>query len=208
MGKDRRATLLRVGERLFRDHGYRAVSIRDITTAAGLGMGSFYTYFTGKPVFYAAVLDALEERVVHEVEKRIKGLYSATFKLGALFRATCAGIRGEPILRGLHSAEGRYLYPGWEKRARTGPTVLTRVRGLVSQILAEGTRKGEFRTSIFQDPDLMLAALIAAVPVTTPAAQAESLIADFITLAERGLKRWLRFRQRDERRDVRARHAV
>ena len=52
MGRNRRDTLLKIGERLFSEHGYRDVSIKDITSTAGLGMGSFYTYFSSKEAFY------------------------------------------------------------------------------------------------------------------------------------------------------------
>ena len=55
---NRKETLLKVGERLFAQNGYRDVSIKDITNAAGLGMGSFYTYFDSKEEFYSAILDA------------------------------------------------------------------------------------------------------------------------------------------------------
>jgi AcrR family transcriptional regulator len=55
---NRRETLLKIGERLFARHGYRDVSIRDITSSIGLGMGSFYTYFPSKEVFYSHVLTA------------------------------------------------------------------------------------------------------------------------------------------------------
>ena len=47
MGADKRRLFLKVGERLFSRYGYKDVNIEDITKEAGVGTGSFYTYFSG-----------------------------------------------------------------------------------------------------------------------------------------------------------------
>ena len=198
-----RDTLLKVGERLFAREGYRHVSIKDITDAAGLGMGSFYTYFPGKEEFYSAVIDGLELRGVRDVEKRVNSLNSPLFRLKALFRYTILSLRSNEILRGLYTGDPRYLYPGAEERRRTGGGILARIEEMIREILEEGTRKGVFRTGLFRDPTRMLIAIFAAVPLSPTGA--DDVADDVMMLIERGLKRWLRFRQRDERRDVRAR---
>jgi len=206
MGRNRRDTLLRIGERLFAEHGYRDVSIKDITAAAGLGMGSFYTYFPTKEAFYSDILDGIEQRGVREVEKHVGSLRSPLFRLKALFRYTILSLRSNEILRGIYTREKRYMYPGAEERSQRGNTLFARVEALLGEILAEGTQRGVFRTSLFRDPRRMLIAIFSAVPLNGGAASSQELADDMMILIERGLKRWLRFR-REERLDVRARRA-
>ncbi len=205
MERNRTDTLLRIGERLFAQHGYRDVSIRDITDAAGLGMGSFYTYFPSKEAFYSAILDTIEQRGIRDMEKHVNSLHSPLFRLKALFRYATLSLRSNQILRGIYTGERRYIYPGLEDRVSSGSTLFGRIEELIEEILAEGTRRGVFRTSLFRNPKRMLIAIFTTLPLNIPGPYTEDLTDDVMMLIERGLKRWLRFRQRDERLDSRAR---
>ncbi len=200
MGTNRRDALLKIGERLFAQHGYRDVSIKDITASAGLGMGSFYTYFASKEAMYSAILDSIEDRGVRDVEKRVNSLRSPLFRLKALFRYTVLALRSTEILRGIYAHERRYLYPGVDERLHGKASLFARAEALLGEILAEGTRKGVFRTSLFRDARAMLVTLFHAVSLN--GASTPGLTEDMLLLIERGLKRWLRFR-RDERVDMR-----
>ncbi len=204
MESKRKDTLLKVGERLFAQNGYRDVSIRDITNAAGLGMGSFYTYFASKEEFYSAILDGIEGRGVREMEKRVNSFRSPLYRLKALYRYTTLSLRNNDILRGIYGREKRYVYPGLEARAEQGSILFNRVEGLVEEILAEGTRKGVFRTSLFRNAKRMLFAIFTTLPLSVRDQSTDGLTDDVMMLIERGLKRWLRFR-REERLDWRAR---
>lgn len=204
MEYNRKETLLKVGERLFAQNGYRDVSIRDITNAAGLGMGSFYTYFGSKEDFYSAILDGIEQRGAREMEKRVNSFRSPLYRLKALFRYTTLSLRNNDILRGIYGREKRYVYPGLEARSTQGNTLFGRVESLIEEILEEGTRKGVFRTSLFKNPKRMLIAIFTTLPLSIRDQSADDLTDDVLMLIERGLKRWLRFR-RAERLDWRAR---
>jgi AcrR family transcriptional regulator len=204
MGRNRKDTLRKIGERLFAQHGYRDVSIKDITNAAGLGMGSFYTYFPSKEALYSDILDSIEQRGIRDVEKHVNSLRSPLFRLKALFRYTILSLRSNEILRGIYTREKRFMYPGAEERTQKSNTLFARIEALLGEILDEGTRKGVFRTSLFQDPRRMLVAIFFAVPLSGEADASSGLAEDMMVLIERGLKRWLRFR-RAERLDGRAR---
>ena len=205
MQSDRRETLLKSGERLFAQHGYRQVSIKDITSAVGLGMGSFYTYFPSKEAFYSDILDAIEERGVRELEKRVNSFHSPIFRMKALYRYTTLSLRNNDILRGIYTGEKRYLYPGLEARTARPDTLFRRVEAMIGEILNEGSRRGMFRTSLFRNPRRLLIAVFTALPLAARGADADELSNDVMVLLERGLRRWLRFRQRDERLDRRTR---
>jgi AcrR family transcriptional regulator len=201
---NRKETLLKVGERLFAQDGYRDVSIKDITNAAGLGMGSFYTYFGSKEDFYSAILDGIEQRGVRDIEKRVNSFRSPLYRLKALFRYTTLSLRNNDILRGIYGREKRFVYPGLEARATEGSTLFKRIETLIEEILAEGTRKGVFRTSLFKNPRRMLIAIFTTLSLNARDQSSDYLMDDVMMLIERGLKRWLRFR-RAERLDLRAR---
>ena len=59
--------LRRTGLRLFADKGIKGVSIRDLTTAAGIAQGGFYTFYKDKDDFLA---DLIELRVKEKLEIR------------------------------------------------------------------------------------------------------------------------------------------
>jgi AcrR family transcriptional regulator len=203
--KDRNESLLRIGERLFALHGYRDVSIRDITEAAGLAMGSFYTYFPGKESFYAEILDRIEQRGAREIEKHVNSFHSPLNKLKALYRYTTLSLGSNEILRGIYRGEKRFLYPGLETRTGGRNTLFERIGVQIDAILSEGARKGVFRAGLFHDPKRMLIAIFNSLLLDIGHPKSGEVLDDMLLLIERGLKRWLRLRKRDERLDWRAR---
>jgi AcrR family transcriptional regulator len=64
-----RERLLAAGRRLIGEKGYFATNIHEITTASGLSVGAFYTYFASKDAFYAEII----RLVGHEVRAFIAG---------------------------------------------------------------------------------------------------------------------------------------
>jgi AcrR family transcriptional regulator len=205
MEKDRKDSLLRIGERLFALHGYREVSIRDITEAGGLAMGSFYTYFSGKESFYAEILDRIEQRGIREVEKHVNSFHSPLNKLKALYRYTTLSLGSNEILRGIYRGEKRFLYPGMEARTAGRNTLFERIGAQIEAILSEGSHKGVFRTGLFHDPKRMLIAIFNSLLLDIGQQRSAEVLDDTLLLIERGLKRWLRLRKRDERLDWRER---
>ncbi|MCX7039185.1 MAG: TetR/AcrR family transcriptional regulator [Spirochaetes bacterium] len=203
MEKERKDSLLRIGERLFALHGYRDVSIRDITEAAGLAMGSFYTYFPGKESFYAEILNRIEQRGIREVEKHVNSFHFPLNKLKALYRYTTLSLGSNEILRGIYRGEKRFLYPGLEARTAGRNTLFERIGAQIEAILSEGGRKGVFRTGLFHDPKRMLIAIFNSLLLDIGHQKSGEVLDDMLLLIERGLKRWLRLRKRDERLDWR-----
>lgn len=63
-----RERILAAAARLFREHGYAAVTLRAIAAQAGMQGGSLYHHFRGKEEIVGAVLDLGIERVHQAVE--------------------------------------------------------------------------------------------------------------------------------------------
>ncbi len=203
MSVDKREILLRVGERLFSRSGYRDVTVDEITRDAGLGLGSFYSHFHSKEELYCAIIDRLETQGIEEAERHARKFNSPMNKLKALYRFSVLGLKGNPIIRGIMTRDKRFLYPGAEERISGGNTLLSAIERLLDEILREGSRKRVFRTGLFQNPRRMLLAVYNAVLFDADKRGATELMNDILLLVERGIKRRLRLRKKDERLDRR-----
>lgn len=54
---DKKATMLKCGARLFREQGFAATGVSEITKASGVPKGSFYHYFESKEAFATEIID-------------------------------------------------------------------------------------------------------------------------------------------------------
>ena len=65
-GQRSRAALLRAARRVLEKRGYHETRIADITTAARMAVGSFYTYFDSKESVFEALLIEMENLVYED----------------------------------------------------------------------------------------------------------------------------------------------
>jgi AcrR family transcriptional regulator len=81
-----RERLFREGKTLFGQKGYFETNIHEITTAAGLSTGAFYTYFATKDAFYKELIERVGREVrrfislnldpsLNRVERELRGLW-------------------------------------------------------------------------------------------------------------------------------------
>jgi AcrR family transcriptional regulator len=183
---------LKIGERLFSRYGYKDVNIEDITREAGVGTGSFYTYFSSKEAFYEQILDNIESQGIQSVDRLIGAFKSPMNKLRALYRFTTLGIKNNPILLGILTGDKKYLYPGQQSR-NSGTSMLRKhMEDVVTQVLSEGSRKGVFRIRQYKNPKRMVLSIYDAVLMNINSSGAENLINDILHLLERAFKRRVR----------------
>jgi len=192
MGTGKRDLFLKIGERLFSRYGYKDVNIEDITKEAGVGTGSFYTYFPSKEAFYEQILDNLESQGIRSVDRLVGAFKSPVNKLKALYRFTTLGIKNNPILLGILTGNKKYIYPGEQNRAAGAGMLRSHVEKVIIQILHEGSRKGVFRIRQYKNPKRMVLAIYDAILMNLDSASAENLMNDILHLLERALKRRVR----------------
>ena len=85
-----RERLLAAGRRLIGEQGYFATNIHEITSAAGLSVGTFYVYFASKDAFYAELIQVVGRevrsfiarnlapsgsRALNRLERELRGLW-------------------------------------------------------------------------------------------------------------------------------------
>ena len=203
MESDRRETILKVGKRLFTLYGYREVNIERISKEAGLSTGSFYNYFPSKESFYSEILDAIEKQGIQEADRIVSRLRSPLNRLKALYRFTTLGIKRNRILRGILTNNEKYIFPGSEERQNRENSLRSHIEKMIGDIIRDGARKRVFRSDLFKNPKLMVITIYDTILMHYETENIEELMNDILLLIERGLKRWLRLRRRDERIDRR-----
>ncbi len=192
MGADKRRLFLKVGEELFSRYGYKDVNIEDITKEAGVGTGSFYTYFSSKEAFYEQILDNLENQGIRSVDRLVAGFRSPVNKMKALYRFTTLGVKNNPILLGILTGNKKYIYPGQQDRLSGKSSLRAHVEKVISEIIREGARKGVFRVRQYKNPRRMVLAIYDAILMNLDSDGAEDLMNDILHLLERALKRRVR----------------
>lgn len=195
-------TLIQVGKTLFARYGYRDVSIADLAREVGMSVGSFYNYFESKEKFYGAILDSIEEEGIRNANVVVRRLHSPMNKLKAVYRFSTLGLKNNVILRGVMLRDEKFLYPGIAGRSER---LRDHIEALLREIILEGTSKGVFRTGLYQDPARMILTVFDTIVARLDDPNVDVLITDILTLLQRGLRRALRLRRRDERVDRRNR---
>lgn len=71
-GQRTRARLITAGRRVFERDGYLDARLSDISKEAGVATGSFYVYFEGKEEIFAAVLEQVQDEMLHPHVRRAR----------------------------------------------------------------------------------------------------------------------------------------
>ncbi len=203
MKANRRNLLIRSGMELFSRYGYRDVSVEDIVRRAGLSVGTFYKYFRSKEAYYEQILSLIEREGMRKAQQVVARLHSPVNKLKAVYQFVVLGMRKYPILRGVLQGDERFLYPGFDLEGGAIGTLRTHIEELVSEIIREGALRGIFRPGLYEDATRLVMALIDTIIDHLDDPEVEQLSQDMLRLIQRGLRRAIRLRRRDERRDRR-----
>ncbi len=83
-----RLDLLAAARKVFAERGYHEASIADITSAADVGVGTFYLHFRDKDAIFNTLIEEqfalIRQRIVNEI--RLKGSISPGILISALFQ--------------------------------------------------------------------------------------------------------------------------
>jgi AcrR family transcriptional regulator len=100
-GARTRGALVDAAREVFERAGFLEARITDITAQAGVATGTFYTYFTGKEEAFAAVMDEVEEEMLHPRLREIADRDDPVAVIEATNRAYLAAYRRNAKLMGL-----------------------------------------------------------------------------------------------------------
>jgi AcrR family transcriptional regulator len=163
-----RENLLSTARELFLRYGYRAVSSRQIATAAGANVAMIRYYFGGKPGLYREICNALIQPIRAGIDAMSHGL--VTGELGALLGALMRLWAANPWLPGLLIRE--VLMPDGPLRAMFIKEFPERLAPLVANIVRQEVERGHLRAGL--DPKLVVLSMVSlglfpflALPVTS-----------------------------------------
>ena len=157
-----REQILDAGVALLHERGYSASGVRDITTAAGVPLGSFTNHFRSKEAFAAQVLDRyvsslleIAERTLRDRSRepidRLAGYFEAieTLSAPAAWRFGC-----------LIANMGLEMAPQSDLLRTRLQAALMALTGLFDEVIHEAQQAGQARSDITSD-DLALIVLAA-----------------------------------------------
>ncbi len=95
--KQARARILTAAENLMRAHGFDAVKIQDITDAADVGHGTFYTHFKTKMDVLVPILRAKARQVTEHVDELTKEMTDPAYVVSVSVRHMLLAISNDPL---------------------------------------------------------------------------------------------------------------
>ncbi|MFI6443918.1 TetR/AcrR family transcriptional regulator [Kitasatospora sp. NPDC050543] len=149
--------LIESTQELLWERGYVGTSPKAIQRHAGVGQGSMYHHFTGKPDLAAAALRRSAEELRALAEERLSGPGTAYQRIAGYL------LRERDVLRGCRigrMAQDPDVIADAQLRAPVEET-LAWLRGRIAEVIAEGQAAGELAPD--PDPADTAAALIAVV---------------------------------------------
>ncbi|OPY25577.1 MAG: DNA-binding transcriptional repressor AcrR [Methanobacterium sp. PtaU1.Bin242] len=94
-----RNTLIKRGRELFSIYGLRKTSISQLTTAAGIAQGTFYTFFGSKEELYFDILEIEETKIEKQfVNDILNSSHSAKEAIRKIIKSTYELLENNPFL--------------------------------------------------------------------------------------------------------------
>ncbi|GAA2458100.1 TetR/AcrR family transcriptional regulator [Streptomyces macrosporus] len=149
--------LIEATRELLRERGYVGTSPRAVQRRSGVGQGSMYHHFDGKPALALAAVRRSAGQLRAAAEADPGGEGSAAERVRAYLRRERSVLRGCRI-GGLARAPDVVADP---ELRRPLEETFDRLRGRIAAVLREGRERGEFTASL--DPAATAATIVAVV---------------------------------------------
>ncbi len=145
--------MLEAAAALFGTQRFHEVRMEDIASAAGVGKGTIYRYFSDKEDLYLALLERASKQMHDRLERAIRNTKGANARLRAIVSAIITFFDEQPHLLSLIQRAEVLRGPDfpWKKTRQE-------MLGLVTGLLEEGNAQGEIAA---RDPELVALLLLA-----------------------------------------------
>jgi len=153
-GRGRRAELIELASRLFRERGYHGVGMRAIAEAAGIQAASLYHHFTNKEELLLEAIFVVDRDLIVEQLPILDGPGTHRERLARLVRAHVRHLGANRDAWWVAARELRALSP---EKLDMVQVYRRRYQHRITQHLADGARAGEFDCD---DPRLTSLALL------------------------------------------------
>ncbi len=137
-GRATKATLVEAARRVFERDGFVGARIADIGAEAGLATGSFYTYFKDKNEIFAAVMEAVQEEMLHPILSEPPAGSGPVAMIEAANRAYLESYRRNARLMGLMEQVANVDEEFRELRRRRAAAFAVRNAGSIARLQEQG----------------------------------------------------------------------
>ena len=142
-GNPRREQIIEVAAELFDRRGYHETSMQAIADRAGVRKASLYYYFASKEAILTELHEGFMQIVIGRQERRsAEAGLAPSAQLRAIMRDVIGLMESHPGQLRIFFESYRQLPPDVQ---RSIAAERSRYRGMVTDVLAEGVRRGEFR---------------------------------------------------------------
>ncbi len=146
-GQETKKKIVRSATRLIHTRGYKNTSLDDVFADSGVNKGSFYFHFSGKDELVHAVIDrfiaAIERRL--DLVSEIDG--AALEKISIYFEGMASMLEQSGCTGGCLLGNLTLEVSDWHEGLRDHLSVcFDRMKGRLTEFIAEGQRSGEIRT--------------------------------------------------------------
>src|SRR5262249_23251780 len=137
-----RAKILAAAERLFAEHGFDGVGIRQIAAAAGVNGAMIHYYFGNKKRLYRAIIENAAATVPGLMSEAMASATSLEERLTRFVKAYAGYLFGHPHLARILSRE---MLAGGQHIMEIIPKYAATNYGMLREAMREGVRRGELR---------------------------------------------------------------
>jgi AcrR family transcriptional regulator len=159
------AQLLQAAKQLFQLHGFRRVTIDDIAKAIGKARSSLYYYYKTKEEILDAVIAAEISELMSAIAAAVGQAPSTEEKIEAFFLTKLQTILEKRVFfnaldEGMDASE---LSSHQKTRLAVHQQIWQQEGALLSQIITEGTRRGELTKLSHKDQENLVFALLSSL---------------------------------------------
>ncbi len=155
-----RQTILNAAAQQFEVHGFANTSIAGIMQAAGLGVGTFYNYFSSKEEVLLTLAKNLREQVAKSILAASKVNQSSPELLELCCLCTARAIDKNRSILPLFTTASEHS----DKPEQIGQSLSPGFRELFEKIILRGQERGEFRSDV---PSNIISEMIHSIYQTT-----------------------------------------
>ena len=146
----KRQLLVEAAAEVFSTHGFTATRVSDIATAAGVGKGTVYEYFTSKEELFFAVFEWIDVQIRQQVELTIAQPACACDQLRAALAVSAGIVSAHRELFSMNmdfwaASRGSAFESRFTDACRT---LYARYRQLVADVIRRGQAEGDLRGDI------------------------------------------------------------
>ena len=160
--RDKKADILNCGRELFTSKGFKDTTVSDITKMAGIGVGTFYNYYSSKEKIFIEIFTEENKKLKNSIMKSVDLNDDPLKLIKELMLLNVSGMKSNPILNEWYN---RDVFNKVEEQYRqeNGNNSVDFLYDSFSELIKEWQADGKIRADI--NCDLIMAFFISLINI-------------------------------------------